>query len=224
MLSRPERDALVERYREYARALALKIAKDLPRFVSRDDLIAVGQEGLVEAASRFDPTRGVQFSTFAYYRVRGAVFDHVRKLAKNDPYVRARASAGGSLDDFIENSVSARTHDAGAGPAEAAEALADILDAAAVVFTVTDCAQALVSDGSRSDTEEDAGRLEAAKVVRAAMEKLPKKERTLVNAVYFEGATIEEAGQQLGLSKSWASRLHARALGMLRDAVGELGE
>jgi RNA polymerase sigma factor for flagellar operon FliA len=55
--------------------------------------------------------------------------------------------------------------------------------------------------------------------LRAALDSLPDKERTMLRAVYFEGLTIERAGKSMGLSKSWASRLHARALQLARDAL-----
>lgn len=223
MLSRSERDALVQQHTEYARALALRIAKTLPSVVSRDDLISVGISGLVEAAERFDPTRGVQFTTFAYYRIRGAVYDYVRQLASDDPYVRARASCALAVDQFIEDTLAERTRAVGEGPAEAAETLANVLETAATAFTVAECADALVSEGSRRNPEDEAGCKEALAAVRQALEKLPQKERTMVQGVYFEGLTIEETGAKLGLSKSWSSRLHARALALLREQMGLAG-
>ena len=51
--------------------------------------------------------------------------------------------------------------------------------------------------------------------MRQAIEELPEKERKLIKMYYFQNKTLEEAGQKLGLSKSWTSRLHARALGLL---------
>ena len=56
--------------------------------------------------------------------------------------------------------------------------------------------------------------------VRDAMASLPDKERHIVDAVYLRGETIEDAGKELGLTKSWSSRLHARALGLLRERLG----
>jgi RNA polymerase sigma factor for flagellar operon FliA len=52
--------------------------------------------------------------------------------------------------------------------------------------------------------------------VRDGLASLPEKERELLEAVYFRGTTIEQAGAQLGLSKSWASRMHAKALSRMR--------
>ena len=234
MLTKPERDALVQQHMQYARRLvvdatrALPVSAPLPASASawcpvsapRDELIAAGMAGLVEAASRFDPTRGAQFTTFAYYRVRGAVFDHIRRYASQSTFMRARAMAEAAMDDAIETSLAGRKREPGDGNADAAAALSQIIDLAAVSFTMAECSQALVSEASVGATPEDqVSQYEAATAVREALEELPEKERTLMTGVYLEGKTIEEAGATLGLSKSWASRLHARALAMMREGL-----
>jgi RNA polymerase sigma factor for flagellar operon FliA len=223
MVARSDRDVLIEQHREYARALAFEIARTLPPFVSRVDLVSVAIQGLVEAATRFDPTRGVQFKSFAYYRIRGAVYDEVRRLCAGDPYARSRVACAAAVDAMVEGALAERPRSASDGPADAAEALAGVLDAAATAFTVAQCAEALVSEGSRNDPEDSASLHEESALLRDAMATLPEKERVIVQQVYFEGRTIEEAGASMGLSKSWASRLHARALSLLRDEMGALG-
>ncbi len=57
--------------------------------------------------------------------------------------------------------------------------------------------------------------------VREAVAALPDKERRLMELYYFADKNLEEAGAELGLSKSWACRLHARAVDLLRDAMGD---
>ena len=69
---------LVERYIPLANKLAYQKKKSLPRFIDVEELKSAAYLGLVEAASRFDPERGVAFSTFAYPRVFGAIHDHLR--------------------------------------------------------------------------------------------------------------------------------------------------
>ena len=222
MTTSAERDALVLQYSEYARALVLELSTTLPRFLSRDDMLSAGLAGLVEAATRFDSKRGAHFKTFAYYRVRGAVMDHARKSASMDPYHRARLSGLAAADDMVQAQLEARPRNVTDGPAEAATALASVLDAAAAVFTVSECAAALHSEGSSfEDPAAATERNQQAAVLRAALKKLPEKEQFMLRSVYFENLTIEEAGKSLGLSKSWASRLHARALQLAREAFPE---
>ena len=63
------------------RSLASRIHHKLPPYVDLEDLVAYGQMGLAEAARDFDPARGTQFSTFAYYRIRGAIYDGLAKMS-----------------------------------------------------------------------------------------------------------------------------------------------
>src|SRR5882724_3392753 len=84
---------LIEAYRSYSHAISAEILKKLPSSVDRDDVIGAAELGLVEAAQNFDPTRGVLFKTFAYYRIRGAIYDSLRKVGrlKGEPRVRFEA-------------------------------------------------------------------------------------------------------------------------------------
>ena len=71
---------LIEENQGLVRSLALKIHRKLPPHVELDDLVAYGQIGLAEAARDFDPSRGGRFSTYAYYRIRGAIYDGLSKM------------------------------------------------------------------------------------------------------------------------------------------------
>jgi RNA polymerase sigma factor for flagellar operon FliA len=213
---------LVERYREYADALAMDILRSLPKFVRAEDVTGAARQGLVESVTRFDPTRGVQFTTFAYYRIRGAVFDWVKGQIHNDPYHIARMAATRALDSVAESAVEGVKS---ASPAEtqqvSVQALGNLLDTAVAAFTISEAAAFFQPDTAPESPETHLAESESAAYVRRAIETLPDKERTMLQRVYFESETIEAAGASLGLSKSWASRLHARALSMMREKLGE---
>ena len=66
-LDRQQRDALIVAHQGLVRRVARTMVRSVPRHVSVDDLVGFGQLGLIDAATRFDPARGVQFNTFAYY-------------------------------------------------------------------------------------------------------------------------------------------------------------
>ncbi|MDP3278165.1 MAG: sigma-70 family RNA polymerase sigma factor [Deltaproteobacteria bacterium] len=211
-------DALVEKYRGYAEALGRDIHRTLPHFVKLEDVHAVAREGLVAAAARFDPTRGVQFTTFGYYRIRGAVFDWVREQIRSDPYHIAKAVAMQAADSITE---SASEHPPATSPGDAAEQLGGILDQAIGVFSFAQAAAYFAPDAPVPSPESTLDEKQSASVLRRAVDALPDKERTMLVQVYFEHCTIEQAGQSMGLSKSWASRLHARALQLVRDHLPE---
>ena len=75
-----EKRGLIEKHLALVQAIARKVKKTLSASIDFEDLVGYGSKGLVEAAERFDPTQGVTFSTFAYYRIRGAMFDGLRTM------------------------------------------------------------------------------------------------------------------------------------------------
>ncbi len=75
-----ERDTLIENYIPLVKYLAQRISLKLPNHVEIDDLINSGIIGLIDAIEKFDPSRGIQFKTYAEFRIRGAIFDGLRRL------------------------------------------------------------------------------------------------------------------------------------------------
>ena len=218
-----ERDALVASHLTYARKLAVQLSRELPRAFALDDLIAVAQAGLVDAATRFDPSRGAQFSTFAYYRIRGAVLDHVRDAASSNPHVRARAAAAAAVDDLVEQRLGDPAVTPYAAAQQAAQALSDMLCEMATAYTLAD-----LGEQTAPSVPLDPETASVASEMRAHLESnlavLPERERAMLQKVYFEGLTIEQAGRVFGLSKSWSSRLHARAVGLLRTRLAGVSD
>src|SRR5437867_3458857 len=75
-----DRQKLVDANVPFVRSIAAKIKESLPREIEFDDLVAYGMQGLLEAAERYDGRHGTSFTTYAYYRVRGAMFDGLRGM------------------------------------------------------------------------------------------------------------------------------------------------
>lgn len=203
------------------RAVAKRVAGALPPHASLEDLVAAGHAGLVEAADRYDPARGARFTTFAYYRVRGAIFDHVRATCRDDVALRARAHAEAAVDALVTE----RLGDAPApeSPAAAAAALGDLLGEITAAFSLAEIVAA-TAPAAPPDPEELTLRAEQGAHLEAALGRLPDLERSLLQRVYVEGLSVAEAGEALGISRSWSGRLHARALAVLRDALARVAD
>ena len=77
---RAEADKLIEAHISISHAIAAEVIRKLPPDLERKDIQGSAELGLVEAANSFDRTRGVQFKTFAYYRIKGAIYDGLRKM------------------------------------------------------------------------------------------------------------------------------------------------
>ena len=226
-MAAPEQNQLVEKHLALVQAIARKVKKTLGASIEYDDLVAYGSKGLVEAAERFDARPGVAFTTFAYYRVRGAMFDGLRTMGwySRGDYARYRAEE--RANEYLRSHAEREGGDpAGVAgkPGDTAEtlaAVAQILSGVATVHITALEAASHVADETFAapDASIDTGRL--GKRVREAITTLPDKERRLMEMYYFEEKTLEEAGGAMGLSKSWACRLHARAIELLRAAMAD---
>jgi RNA polymerase sigma factor for flagellar operon FliA len=175
-MARPKRrDDLIHDHLHLVRTIARRVRRELDGRHDLDDLEGHGMEGLIQAAERFDPRRGVRFSTFAGYRIRGAMYDAVRQLGRQ----RRREQV------------------AEAGSPDAVEAQRSDVPAVDCVLVDREHVVAL----------------------RDALDKLPGRERRMIRAMYFGGRQLGAVGASLGLSVSWASRIHARALALLRGLL-----
>jgi RNA polymerase sigma factor for flagellar operon FliA len=235
MAARDEhRDRLVEQHLPLVQTIARKLRKQITARVDFDDLIGYGSKGLLEAAERFDPRHGVAFTTFAYYRIRGAMLDGLRTMGWYSRADYARYRAEERANEYLRNQSDREGAAAASAPTEGAPAgadvestlasVAEILGGIATVHITSLEAASTVADERlpAPDTELDLGRLGLR--VREAIGRLPARERQLMELYYFAEKNLEEAGAVMGLSKSWACRLHARAVEMLRadlaDALG----
>ncbi|HEY0710762.1 MAG TPA: sigma-70 family RNA polymerase sigma factor [Polyangia bacterium] len=221
------RDRLVADHLELVQAIAGKLKRTLGKSIDYDDLVGYGHRGLMEAADRFDPAQGVTFTTFAYYRIRGAMLDGMRTMGwySRGDYARYRAEerAQELLQNASEREGAAREAGAEAtsSKGETLEQLAELLSSVATVHITSLEAASNVSDDRVQSAHDSLEMGQLGTRVRQAVGTLPEKERRLMELYYFEDKTLEDAGGALGLSKSWACRLHARAVSLLRDALAD---
>jgi RNA polymerase sigma factor for flagellar operon FliA len=218
---------LVERHLDLARRAAAMIHPRVRDHVAFDELVALANAGLAEAASRYDPDRGVSFATFAWYRVNGAIIDGLRKATNLPRRTWARLVALRAASDYLENRAERDRGAAQRGTAAAggADALAQVKQTMSAIRTMYVTSLETMRAGGfdiEDGTPELASRLDTSRLaarLRKAIESLPAKERALMTKHYWEGKNLLEAGAELGMSKSWASRLHAQAVEKLRSIV-----
>jgi RNA polymerase sigma factor for flagellar operon FliA len=220
-----DRDRLVEKHLSLVQSIAAKLKRTLGRTIDFEDLVAYGTKGLLEAAERYDPTQGASFVTFAYYRVRGSMLDGLRTMGwySRADYARYRAEerANEYLQNQSERDTAAKQAGAKTDASSALESIAEILGGVAAIHITSLEAAATVADEKLPAPDADIQRLQDRARVRKALETLPDKERALMEMYYFGNKNLEECGAALGLSKSWACRLHARAVDLLRSALGD---
>jgi RNA polymerase sigma factor for flagellar operon FliA len=229
-----QRNQLIEQHLALVQAIAGKLKRNLGRALDFEDLVGYGCKGLVEAAERFDPGQGTAFTTFAYYRIRGAMLDGLRTMGwysrtdyaryraeeRAHQYLQNLADRAGAAEGAAANvpgGAAAQKPDAGTALGEIAEILAGV---ATVHITSLEAAATIV-DERLPPADENVERRQTAARLRTAIGRLPQQERRLMELYYFGDKNLEEAGAELGITKSWACRLHARAVTLLRAALEE---
>ena len=215
-----EDDHFVKEYEGFVRAIALQTRAQLGLDSAIEDLVAFGFQGLLEARLRFDASKGVAFKSFAYYRVRGAILDGVRAMARLPRRAYARLRAAEALDQSSEQSAdqqgaAQRTPSVEGTLRSIDSILGRVAAAYTVAVTVEDAEQGAGSPEEALLHEERLARM------RAAVEKLPERERHMIEGHYFQGKRFDALSAELGISKSWGSRVYAHALDMLREAMFE---
>lgn len=213
----PEVLARINEGLELVDILARSMRRQTGAYVPLDDLVSPGREALLTAARSFDPDRGVPFRCWVALRVRGAMIDAVRQSGgiPKRVYRKLRAAQAADLvhEAANEEAAAAPPRTPEAADAKLGDQLASAAMAMAMSFLAMRSGEALeqAHDPDRSP-ESRVGHAELMTRIKEAVLGLPEQERRLMTRHYFEDASFDEIGRELGLSKSWISRLHARAI------------
>jgi len=213
-----ERESLIADNQRLVTAVAQQVVQGLATPAPMEDLVEYGMVGLVEAADRYDPTRGVPFSSFAWPRIRGAVIDGLRKLRGLSRMelnrLRFQRAAAAILSDAAAEP-DAQTYPVEEEYARTADLVADV----GVTYIVSCEAQGIDPPDPRPSTERLVADREIKDQLAAVLERLPDRQRRLLQMHYFGDLTLEQAGRELGINRVWAWRLHNRAIGSLREEL-----
>jgi len=210
---------LIQQCQGLVRSLAKQIHLTLPPSADLDDLIGYGQLGLAEAARVFNPDVNVKFSTFAYYRIRGAIFDGISKMA----WFRRHSAANARYERGANALLEEASTEAAADIAADARWLNDVSRSLAVAYLTSQSRPLELEDEDCEDPSAVMADQELSDRLHELLDRLPSEAQSLIRGVYFEGLSLQDAGMRLGVSKSWASRLHSRILDRLGRELRRLG-
>jgi len=215
------RDHLIQEHMEMARRIARRVARRVPAWLNEEDLIAAGFIGLTQAAARFEPTHGEPFIAFAEKRIRGAVFDELRR---GDMLPRRVRAASRKVSEAIRK----LEHALGRGPddhevaAELGVSLAEYREDLEMLthlsFVDIDGDQRAESFGAecRISPADEAETAERVAHLRAALSKLETRDAQLLSLYYIEELKYTEIADVLGITESRVCQLHGRALVRMR--------
>ena len=225
------RDELILNYSPLVKYVAGRLASSLPQTVDSADLISYGIFGLIDAIQKFDLNRQIKFETYAISRIKGAIIDELRAIDWVPRSVRSRAKEIEAAYIALENALRRVPSDQevadhmGVSLKEFQDILSKLSYKSVVSFEELwvggerDESQNAIGS-IRDDTAEDPVAIfesaEIKDILAVAIDQLPERERTVIALYYYEGLTLKEIGQVLGVTESRVSQLHTKAVLRLR--------
>ncbi|MGP8227128.1 MAG: FliA/WhiG family RNA polymerase sigma factor [Terracidiphilus sp.] len=229
-----EQEQVLLEHLPIVRFLARRIQERLPQHVDIEDMVSAGELGLMDAFSKFDPAKKVQFRSYAQFRIRGAILDSLRTLDWSPRELRRKGRA-------VEEAIRVLTARMGRAPNEAEVAVEMTMELERYQQLLGDL-KGLEIGTLHLERNEDSGEEELAYVpgrpeedplfrclrgeleerLAEAIQKLPDRERLVMSLYYYEEMTMREIGLALGVVESRVSQVHASAVVHLRGALKDL--
>ena len=231
------RERLILHYSPLVKYVAGRVGVGLPPNIEQADLVSYGIFGLIDAIEKFDISRAIKFETYAISRIKGAIIDELRAIDWIPRSVRYKAREVEKAYAALE----ARLHRTPTEP-EVAEELGIGLDELHTIFSQVSFVNVVALDELLSvggekgdklslvDTLEDtkaedpvlAFESEETKFLLAkAINTLPEREKIVVTLYYYEGLTLAEIGQVLGVTESRICQMHTKAVLQLRGKLAD---
>jgi len=228
------RDELILNYSPLVKYVAGRLASSLPQTVDTADLISYGIFGLIDAIEKFDLSRAIKFETYAIARIKGAIIDELRAMDWVPRSVRSRAREIEQTYVALENELRRVPSDQ-----EVADRMGITLKEFSAIlaklsYTSVVSFEELWVGGERDDSQSAIGSIrddsaedpvaifesvEIKDILAEAIERLPEREKTVIALYYYEGLTLKEIGQVLGVTESRVSQLHTKAVLRLRARI-----
>jgi RNA polymerase sigma factor for flagellar operon FliA len=233
------RERLILHYSPLVKFVAGRVAAGLPQSIDQADLVSYGIFGLIDAIDKFDLERGFKFETYAISRIKGSIIDELRSIDWVPRSVRAKARAIERAYSKLENE-NKRTPDDREIALEldmTEDELAQTLSQISFVGLValdellavggaggergsSTTVGEMLSDG-RHDPVESFEIDEMKHLLADAINRMPDRERLVLTLYYYEGLTLSEIGDVLGVTESRICQIHTKSILQLRARLGE---
>ncbi len=203
-------------------SLAKSIHRRLPPFLRYEDVLSYGQLGLTQAARTFQPREGSSFSTYAYYRIQGSIFDGISRMNWTTRSTYRRVKREQMAAEVLADQDATKKD---ASPEGKSDWLFDTTSKLAMVYLSTPLNDSqtfsdTVEDDDADDPMMQAETKELTDNLRTLVKTLPEVERELIERTYYKGDSLAEAAKAIGKSRSWASRTHSKILKKLASELG----
>lgn len=227
------RDELILKHMPMVRYLVGRISPQLPPHLDQQDLMSAAVVGLINAADRFDPSRGVLFKTFAEQHIRGTIIDELRSYDVLSRTMRDKYKK-------LTRQMVSLEHQLGRNPTseEVAQSLGigmdeyySLLDDVHVFsFISLDdswdddegnslCLADVISESDAKSPQQQVMMMQLTEALGRAVDSLPEKDRLVVTLYYNEDLNLKEIGEVLGLTESRISQILSQAMTRLRGKM-----
>lgn len=230
------RDRLILTYAPLVKYVAGRMNSALPSHVEETDLISYGLLGLIGAVERFEPERQVKFETYAVTRIKGSIIDELRALDWVPRSVRARAREIERKSAELEHRLQRAPTDEELSTAlgmtldEFQSAITQISNSSIValdeMWSVNAGGEPLslidtIGDERMTDPAALLDVTELRDTLADAIARLPEREKIVIALYYYDGLTLREIGEVLGVTESRVSQLHTKAVLRLKGRLQE---
>jgi RNA polymerase sigma factor for flagellar operon FliA len=231
------RDKLIVNYSPLVKYVAGRVSTGLPANIEQADLVSYGIFGLIDAIDKFEPGRGIKFETYAISRIKGAIIDELRAIDWVPRSVRFKAREIEKALSKLEASLRRTPTDE-----EIASEMGIGIDDLRTIYSQVSFVSLVALDELMSvsgekgdslsliDTLEDTSSddpvalfesEEMKHILAAAINRLSEREKIVVTLYYYEGMTLNEIGQVLGVTESRVCQMHTKAVMQLRTRIAE---
>jgi RNA polymerase sigma factor for flagellar operon FliA len=229
------RERLILHYSPLVKYVAGRVGVGLPPNIEQADLVSYGIFGLIDAIEKFDLERAIKFETYAINRIRGAIIDELRSIDWIPRSVRFKAREVEKAYQALEAKLQRTPTEA-----EVAHEMGVKLEELHAIFSQVSFVNVVALDellhagGERGDKMTLGDTLEDPKapdpinlfegeetkyILAKAINTLPEREKIVVTLYYYEGLTLAEIGQVLGVTESRICQMHTKAVLQLRSKI-----
>jgi len=237
MATRDSRDRLIIHYSPLVKYVAGRVSVGLPQNIEQSDLVSYGIFGLIDAIEKFDPDRKIKFETYAIARIKGAMIDELRSIDWVPRSIRAKARSVERAYTKLENQL-LRTPTDGEVATEMGITEGDLQTLFhQISFVGVAALDEMLSSGggdrgestTLGDTIPDKGEgpvalfegEETKQLLAAAINRLGEREKMVLMLYYYEGFTLAQIGEVLGVTESRVCQIHTKAVIQLRSKMAE---
>lgn len=225
-------EQLTREYAKMVQGIAGRLKREMRLRVDFDDLVQLGMMGLLEAWRRFDPEAGVPFRAWAYLRVKGNIIDALPSMtgcSRAQLRILRRLRAANDYSESLEDAYQDR-NDASSDASYIAQAvggvlfLDDIAQLSEHTDDVADASATGVRSAFRANPEQIARQNQMRALIHECLGAIDPDEAHLLREHYFNDRSLTDLAVEMGVSRSWASRVHTRAVDNIRKIMRDRGE